>query len=111
MLGDIVSRLSQTIAHLEGIKSEVEAAMQKTIKANRQSEMVSYLLKTVAEKHGVSVEEIISNSRDFHICRARDEAAYKLKNSGRSNASVGKILGDRDHSTIIAAVRRHEMRL
>lgn len=109
MLGKISNKLAQAIAHLEALKEEVDYEMSN--QSSDQPDLINDILFSVAGKHGVAVEEILSDSKAFHICRARDEVAYKLKATGRSYASIGTLLGNRDHTTIMSSVRRHEQRM
>jgi hypothetical protein len=70
------------------------------------------ILSEVAKKHGVSVDDIKGKSRKPYISNARFEAAYRLRREvGFSFNRIGIILGRRDHSTIIHAVRTHAKRL
>lgn len=65
------------------------------------------IISEVAQKHGVSVEDVTGDSRRPHHVLARREAAYRLVfELGLSNAGAGKKL-NRDHSTILWAIRHH----
>jgi chromosomal replication initiation ATPase DnaA len=61
--------------------------------------------------YGLTFEEMISLRRDRHIVRARHHAMWKMKkNTDRSLPQIGRILGDRDHTTVLHGVRAHEKR-
>ena len=65
-----------------------------------------------AEKYRVSVAEIKGARRDKFIVKARHECCYRLsKEMGYSLTQIGKILGDRDHTSVLSGIRRHEKRL
>lgn len=65
-----------------------------------------------AEKYCVSVAEIKGTRRDKFIVKARHECCYRLsKEMGYSLTQIGKILGDRDHTSVLSGIRRHEKRL
>lgn len=68
-------------------------------------------LAEAAERHGVRRPEIRGRSRVARIVKARDEAALLMHQRGLSYPQIGARLGGRDHSTIIAAVRRAKARL
>lgn len=69
------------------------------------------ILKEIAIKHEMTAKDITGQSRKWKYTRARQEAAYEIKK--RLNLSlpmVGLILGKRDHTTILHAVRQHAKR-
>ena len=69
------------------------------------------ILKEIAIKHEMTAKDITGQSRKWKYARARQEAAYEIKK--RLNLSlpmVGLILGKRDHTTILHAVRQHAKR-
>lgn len=72
--------------------------------ANPSEEIIYY----IAKKHGVSVADIKGLSRKVKIVRARQEAAYEIRaKRGLTLPQIAGILGNRDHTTIIHAIRRH----
>jgi chromosomal replication initiation ATPase DnaA len=61
----------------------------------------------VAQRHGVSVREMKSASRETHLVRARLEL-YRILRAppfSWSYPSIGRFVGGRDHTTIIQAVK------
>jgi chromosomal replication initiation ATPase DnaA len=75
-------------------------------------EIARKLAMSVATKHGISFADLTSHKRDASLVRARHEAMWRLRQNTRlSYPQIGKILGDRDHSTIIHGIRRHEQRM
>ena len=70
------------------------------------------LASAVATKHGITLAELVSDRRSRHLARARQEAMWMLKRHTKlSYPQIGRILGKRDHTTILHGVRRHEARL
>jgi hypothetical protein len=66
----------------------------------------------VAERHGVTFEEIVSMRRQQRIVDARNEVYYRLRNETTwSFPSIGRFLGDRDHSSVMCGARKHAKRL
>lgn len=62
----------------------------------------------VAEKHGLSVNDILCDSRLELIMIARQEACYEIAgHTLLSLTNIGKVLGGRDHSTVKHGIRRH----
>jgi chromosomal replication initiation ATPase DnaA len=70
------------------------------------------IVKSVADRHGVSISEIIGPDKRLRFVLARHEAMFHLRRDGsRSLPAIGRLLGGRDHSTVLNGVRRHAERL
>ena len=64
--------------------------------------LVSKIIKEVAQDNGVTYDDIISHKRSAKISNARKIAAKRIRSSTNlSLSSIGKILGGRDHATVI----------
>lgn len=69
------------------------------------------IVRQVAERHGVPVHHVVGVSRSPEHVKPRTEAMYLIRETGRfSYPQIGRFFG-RDHSTVIAAVRRHKLGL
>jgi len=74
------------------------------------------VLAEVSASTGVSPRDILGRCRDFRYVRARQEVAWRLRqaldNHGKPRFSMPQIGAwmDRDHTTILHAVRAHEAR-
>lgn len=67
----------------------------------------AFLRKVVSLRHDVHEREITGRSRIKHIVAARHEAAYLIARHTRlSMVQVGKLLGGRDHATIVHALSK-----
>ena len=67
------------------------------------------IIDTVCRHFNVSQQQIASASRARDITYARHIAMYLLRHHGsRPLAEIGKLLGGRDHSTVLHACRRIE---
>ena len=75
-------------------------------------ELVKQILKEVAEKHGVTVKDIKSKCRKLCCIRPRHEAAYRIRmEQGLSFPQIGRVLGFRDHTTILHGIKRYAKKL
>jgi hypothetical protein len=73
---------------------------------------VQQILKEVAEKHGVTVKDIKGKCRKLKCIRPRHEAAYRIRmEQGFSLPQIGRVLGFRDHTTILHGIRRYAKKL
>ena len=74
---------------------------------NRRTLQPEELLAWVAAHFHLSPSAIHGKSRDKHTTRARQVAMYLLREStDLSLEQIGQALGQRDHSTVVHAVRR-----
>jgi chromosomal replication initiator protein len=72
----------------------------------RTSPSVDDVLSATAATFGVSTDELIARDRRPAVSRARKVAIYLARElTGNSLPEIGRRLGGRDHSTILAAVR------
>lgn len=63
----------------------------------------------VAQKHCVSVAEIKGSSRKQVYVHARREAAYRLREERNLTLNqIGSMLGHKDHTTILHAIKSHK---
>lgn len=68
------------------------------------------VLKIVARSHGLNADELIGPSRRRHIAYARFIFCWiAYRQLGISLARIGKFLGNRDHTTILHAVKTAEV--
>jgi chromosomal replication initiator protein len=70
------------------------------------------LIASVASAFDVTVADLSGRSRQRHIAEARQAAAWVLRRaSPLSLEQIGRLLGGRDHTTIIHAVAQIEQRV
>jgi len=58
-----------------------------------------------AQEHHCTVAEIGSKNRMAHVARARHAAMRKCRDKGLSYPAIGELF-DRDHSSVMAALKR-----
>lgn len=67
------------------------------------------ILMEVAEKHKMAVASFRSKSRTMPFINLRHEACYRLSTElGFSLMQIGRLMGNRDHTTVLNAIRRHK---
>lgn len=70
------------------------------------------IIEMVAECHGYTREDLIGPSRLREIAWPRQEAMYVIRQvTGYSYPAIGRILGGRDHTTIIKGREACEERM
>ena len=67
------------------------------------------IMNEVAEKHNMPVAAFRSPSRKMPFVNLRHEACYRLSTElGFSLMQIGRLMGNRDHTTVLNAIRRHK---
>ena len=70
------------------------------------------ILMQVAEKHGLTVKDLVRYCAKKKIATARHEAIYRLRNElGLTLNQISFRLGGRDHATILASIKKHKKNL
>ena len=73
---------------------------------------IRQIISEVSEKRGVSRDAIISARRNVNLVLARWEVMWRAREeTALSLPQIGRALGDRDHTTILYGVRRHQERI
>jgi chromosomal replication initiation ATPase DnaA len=66
----------------------------------------------IARQHGFTFRQLISPRRNQKLAIARQHAMYELdRRTSLSLPQIGKLLGGRDHTTVLHGIRAHEARL
>lgn len=104
------SHPAERIAELEGMVRQLRADVRdrdeqidrlKAIPRNR----ASVIIEQVCDKHQVTPGSLRSPRRDREVALARHEACYRLRTElDMSLPAIGRLLGDRDHTTILNSV-------
>jgi chromosomal replication initiation ATPase DnaA len=70
------------------------------------------IIREVAQKHGLTVAEMMIRSRKQRIAHARQEAYFRIRTERKYTLhQVAAIFGDLDHATVIYGVRAHARRM
>ena len=70
------------------------------------------ILNEVAEKYGMTVQAVQSACRKKNFVAARQEASYRMSSELKFTLNqIGKLVGGRDHTTVLHAIRRHQKNL
>ena len=90
------------IDHSMITKDVVEGALGDLIKPKKLFIEVNEVQKTVSKYYGITVSDLISNSRKQHLVKARQMAIYLCHEmTSLSLAKIGQNFGNRDHSTVL----------
>jgi len=102
-----VEELKQVPHVVENTPNTREQIYQNESKHTLEIENEEDVIRTLSERLGVTKKEVVSSSRKQHIVRARDIIAYMLREYGEmSYPAIGRLLGGRDHTTIIHAHKK-----
>lgn len=71
----------------------------------------SVIIRSIAEKHGISPEQIKGVARTHKVCLIRHEAAYEIAEKTQlSLAQIGKAIGGREHTSVAYMINQHCLR-
>ena len=69
------------------------------------------IARSVAKAHGVTYREMLSPRRQKNLVHARQHAMWELrKHTSLSMPAIGRLLGGRDHTTVLHGIRAYEKR-
>lgn len=85
-----------------------EKELQNIITPDKPKEITPQLIIEVVSEHfNITVDQMISKTRSSNIARPRQIAMYLCKNMTSSPLdTIGKLLGNRDHSTVIHGIKK-----
>ncbi len=91
---------------LRDVQHDIERELER-----RSPETMVGIATRVAEKHGLTFEEMTSTSRERRYAWPRQEAAWEMVQRGRwSYPQIARTLKWKDHTTAMHAVEAHERR-
>lgn len=87
-----------------------EEALKDVIYPNKPKEITpSLIISVVAEHFGVKPEDIVSKKRNSEFVQPRQVVMYLCRElTSVSQVNIGKILGKKDHTTVIHGVKKIE---
>ncbi|MCM1063213.1 MAG: chromosomal replication initiator protein DnaA [Eubacterium sp.] len=88
--------------------ASAEEALKNVIHPNKPTEITpTLIINVVAEHFGVKPEDITSKRRNSEFVQPRQVVMYLCgKYTHNSLANIGKILGKKDHTTVIHGIRK-----
>ena len=88
--------------------SDEDSGFLSVVEDYRKSVMAE-IVDEVSGTTGISIIDIIGNSRERHIVRARQLVMFIARREGMTLTSIGSYLR-RDHTTVIHGIRTEENR-
>lgn len=107
-----VQTLRMRLAAAEEEVDRVQAIISEFQLIDQIGPMGAQIIRDTAIQHGLTVDDLTGESLLRHIARARQDAMWRLWRVGKwSFPAIGKMLGGRDHTTIIHGKNAHQARL
>ena len=105
--GAMIAIMAQTSLNHRPVTVELAKEMvDKYVKSTAKEISVEYIQKMVGEYFGISVEKINANKRDREVVQPRQLCMYFAKKYTKLPlANIGSLCGDRDHATVLHAVK------
>ena len=125
----IASNIKSNIRELEGALNKIiamnsldnqeitletaEKAVRDMISADASRKItLDIILEEVCKYYDTTLDSLTSKRRDSKVVHPRHVAMYLCRNiTDSSQEEIGRILGDRDHSTVINACKKIETQL
>jgi len=87
---------------------DAESVLADVISANyKKSTTLKEIVKTVAEFYDIAHEDLIAQGRKQNVVKPRQIAMYLMRAEiDASFSSIGEVLGNRDHTTVMHAVNK-----
>lgn len=103
-----MSRLEQLYALREQIDAEIRALERTCGVRPLELDVARRTVLLVAHRHGITADEMADTQiRRPRVVAARREAAVRLRRElGMSYPQIAKVLGYKDHTTVMHAIRR-----
>lgn len=99
----------KTYAELMGARVDMETATRLLADTLTKSKTPMAMVKTMCEKLGVSYDAVCGSGRSRALVRARQVMMAALKMATKlSLAEIGRLVGDRDHATVLYAIAQVE---
>ena len=109
MVARLEARIDLLQARLAGLEETVASPPDAELLQLAAYGWVQRLAATVADEWGVSGFELVSARRTEILIRPRFTLIWLMKNvSPMSLPQIGRLVGNRDHTTVIYALRRVE---
>ena len=107
MEGALISIIAQSSLNKKKITLELARQMiDKFVKSTAREISIDYIQKVVCDYFNLPVEVINSKTRKREIVQARQLAMYfSKKHTKNSLATIGLYCGNKDHATVLHAVR------
>lgn len=111
--GVINSLLAYSIVYDHGIDMRLaERVIKRAVKIDEEPLTIDDIIQAVCTHFGVDTSAVASRSRKSSFVTARQVSMYLAKKHTRMPASrIGKLVGGRDHSTVIHSCSQVERRM
>lgn len=108
----LISAASRDAARIVADARDEAVAIVDAAEAGKVTQIdtvsVQEIIRDVARRHGISPQDITGRSRSRTIVEIRHEAIVEahLKRPDLSSPQLGRLFGNRDHTTILYALRK-----
>lgn len=110
---ELEGALNKLLAYSNLVKTEITMdiavqELQNIISPDKPREVTAQLiLEVVSEHFGITVDQLMSKSRSSDVAKPRQIAMYLCKQlTDLTHDSIGKLIGGRDHSTVIHGIKK-----
>jgi chromosomal replication initiation ATPase DnaA len=103
-MNDVIKKLEILYRELSRIKAEIVFLENQNEDVN--DSIFNYIVKIVCEKENIIYNDLISSSKKQNLAFSRMMISKLThENTGFNLSKIGKLLGNRDHSTVIYGIK------
>jgi chromosomal replication initiation ATPase DnaA len=106
-----VEKMAAEITALKRLVGKLAKVRKATPPSPDEALKAAPILDRAARMHGCTVAEICGSRGSKRTILARAEAAHECQRAGISSVATGRVLGGRNHSTVLHLAARHRERL
>ena len=110
-----IARLERLVdamrAELKAMREAMECTLTGNIPVPAYARGVREIIDDAAIRHGFTAAQIIGRDKTKWISHARQEAMCNAHEAGFSLPLIGRVMGGRDHTTILHGVHAHRARM
>lgn len=108
-IADNDAEISRLLALIESQQEEIKR-LNDAISAPTLAGQARKIATEVAAEHGLTFFDMISQCRNMSLVRARKKAMWRIHKecTHMSLPMIGKLFGDRDHTTVLHCIRDYE---
>ena len=112
MTQDQADRLARIVVDFTALALDLGAIVATpTFRPELKQTPLQALIGRAAFDSGVSVRTLIGKERTSEVSHVRQAIMAKAYNAGHTLASIGRAMGNRDHTTIMYGIAAHDLRM
>lgn len=106
LLGGALPKQGQALAASVAIAAARELGLQVDASASSQNSRIGEMIDLASKHFDIDTKQIRGPMRYKGVCHARHVTMFLAREAGHSFPEIGRYFGNRDHGTVMSAVRK-----